>query len=161
MEDYDEDYLKEAQKSIEEAFERSKQIMEEARKNNNIFWKEAVSYLKEKGLYSEFESNPILEAELKRDIDEGEHILIGVERVRERILVNYFIRNVDKEAEKFGSNDEKILFFISVIDDLCKQRIGSKKLNGKFISGVYDSVLEGKLTLMSIRYNKIVGPISD
>ena len=132
---------------LRKALAKSKQIRLGKRKTNKIGWQEIVSELKQKGLYNEFETNPVLEAELKKAIEDEEHFYDSAERIRSRILVNYFLLNLDKEAEVFDKSEEKAIVYKKALDNLCSQRV----------SGKYDSDLEDKIMLVSMRYYKIVG----
>ncbi len=140
-----------------ESLIRYEKLLNKMLENNNLIWDDAVDYLKRRGLYHEFATDTTLENYLKEALEDGRDLGEGIVRKRERVLVNYFIENLDKEAKKLNSEDEEALFYRNVLDDLCNQRLPGKLIDDIYVAPVDDDVLEGKITLLSMRYYKLVG----
>jgi len=109
-------------------------------------WEFFKKRLEINGKIPEFEGNPNLEKEfqdalqLVRTLPENPENLARIKQVNEYIL------DVDKKCLELNV-DEIIKFLRKELDDLTSQRP----------KWIYDDVLEDKITLISIKYYKLVG----
>lgn len=109
-------------------------------------WESFKKRLENNWKIPEFEGNPDLEKEFQNALEKLKTLPENPENLVRIKKVNEYVLDVDKKCLELDT-DKMIDFLRKELDNLTSQRP----------KWVYDDVLEDKITLISMRYYKIVG----